>query len=70
MLSVERIVFGGGVMSSGALLAYVRAATDEYLNGYLEPLRGTERAFEYLCAPALGNRAGIAGAVLLAMNAR
>jgi fructokinase len=70
MLSVERIVFGGGVMSNGALLPHIRAATHKYLNGYLEPLRGMERAFEYLCTPALGNQAGIAGALLLAMNAR
>jgi fructokinase len=70
MLSVERVIFGGGVMSNGALLAHIRAATHAYLNGYLEPLRGSERVFEYLCAPALGNQAGIVGALLLATNAR
>lgn len=69
MLSVERVVFGGGVGSAGALLPHIRAATHTYLNGYLEPLRDPGRARDYLCTPALGDQAGIAGALLLAMDA-
>jgi fructokinase len=68
--SVERIVFGGGVMSSGALLPLVRASMLEYLNGYLAPLNDAERSANYICAPALGNDAGITGSLLLAMRAR
>lgn len=70
MLSVERVVIGGGVMARGALLPHVRAATERCLNGYLEPLRGGGRVSEYLCTPALGDHAGIAGALLLAMDAK
>lgn len=67
--SVERIVFGGGVMSSGALLPLVRAAAFAYLNGYVEPLDEAERAASYIAAPALGDDAGIVGALLLAKEA-
>ncbi len=66
---VERIVFGGGVMSSTRLLPLVRTAALEYLNGYVEPLNDPVRAASYLCAPALGHDSGIAGALLLGMRA-
>jgi fructokinase len=69
LASVERIVLGGGVMSNEALLPLVSAAMLEYLNGYLPPLVDPERASRYLCAPELGRDSGIAGAVLLAMQA-
>jgi fructokinase len=68
MHSVERIVFGGGVMSNGTLLPHVSAAALGYLNGYLEPLNDVDRAASYICAPALGNGAGITGSLLLAME--
>jgi fructokinase len=69
MLSVERIVFGGGVMSNHALLPYVQAAAFNYLNGYMQPLNEAGRAANYICTPVLGGRAGITGSLLLAMNA-
>lgn len=65
-LSAERVVFGGGVMGDGQLLPQVRAAAARYLNGYLAPLNDEQRMTEYVSAPALGARAGIAGALLLA----
>lgn len=69
LLSVERIVLGGGVMTSGDLLPLVRAAAFDYLNGYLEPLNDPLRVADYLCTPALGNDAGVVGALLLAQSA-
>jgi fructokinase len=69
MLSVERIVFGGGVMSNGALLRYIQATAFKYLNDYLMPLNNEDRAANYICAPGLGGRAGIIGSLLLAMDA-
>ncbi len=68
--SVERIVFGGGVMANPALIAHVRSWTSGYLNGYLEPLNDADRWERYICSPALGHRAGLTGSVLLAMSAR
>ncbi len=44
----------------------VREATARYLNGYLEPLRDRSRLEDYICAPALGARSGVTGALLLA----
>ncbi len=35
MLSVERVVFGGGVMADGQLTPLVHEAAARYLNGYL-----------------------------------
>jgi fructokinase len=67
--AVERIVFGGGVMSSGRLLPLVRSAALDYLNRYIEPLNDPVRAADYVCAPALGTDSGIAGALVLAMRA-
>lgn len=69
MHGVERIVVGGGVMSGGALLGLVRKAASAYSNGYVEALEDVERAAGYICAPALGSDAGIAGALLLAERA-
>jgi fructokinase len=66
MLSVQRVVFGGGVMSDGTLLPLMRAAAFRYLNGYIPALKDYDRMTEYVCAPLLGNQAGIAGALLLA----
>ena len=66
--SPECIVFGGGVMANGALLPLVSAAMHEYLNGYLPPLAGLERAAGYLRGPGLGGDSGIVGAILLAMQ--
>jgi fructokinase len=66
MFSVEKIVFGGGVLSNGALLPHIGAATFEYLNGYLQSLNEAGRAAGYICGPALGRDAGITGALLMA----
>jgi fructokinase len=69
MLSVERVVFGGGVMSDGTLLSLLRVATLRCLNGYLPALNDPNRITSYVCAPALGGQAGIAGALMLAQAA-
>jgi fructokinase len=69
MLSVERVVFGGGVMSDGTLIPLVREAMFEALNGYIPALADREAASGYVCLPALGVNSGIAGALLLAQEA-
>jgi fructokinase len=66
MLSVERIIFGGGVMANGVLLPHVRTATATSLNGYLQPLNPARVLDRYITGPKLGGRAGIVGALLLA----
>jgi len=58
VLSPPRIVLGGGVMRAAGLLARVRAETLKTLAGYV-------RAPD-LVPPALGERAGVLGALALA----
>jgi fructokinase len=66
VLSCERIVFGGGVMSSGRLLPFIRGAAARQLNGYL-PIEARAGGFErYISPAALGKLAGLTGALLLA----
>jgi fructokinase len=65
-LSPQRIVFGGGVMSGGALLPLIRSAAREYLRGYLQPINDAGALDRYICGPGLGDLAGIGGAFLLA----
>lgn len=65
-VSCERIVFGGGVMSSGRLLPFIRQAAQRQLNGYL-PVEQKTGGFERHIVPAaLGRLAGLTGAMLLA----
>lgn len=69
MVSCERIVFGGGVVSGGGLLPYIRRSTSRWLAGYL-PIEARAGGFDhYIAAPGLGDLAGTAGAFLLAMQA-
>jgi len=68
-LSPQRIVMGGGVMSQLRLLPPIRQRLRHWLAGYIdrsEILTDTDR---YVVSPALGTRAGILGALALAMDA-
>ena len=61
----ERLIFGGGVSKAPGLIEALRRRTEERLAGYvahpaLDP--GLER---YLTTPALGDDAGIRGAIEL-----
>lgn len=67
MLSSERIVLGGGVMSDGRLLPHVRVAAARRLAGYLRPDRLGDLG-DYIVSPALGDHSGIAGAFELAAD--
>jgi fructokinase len=68
MISCERIVFGGGVVSGGRLLPYIRQSAKRWLGGYL-PIEARAGGFErYISAPGLGDSSGTAGALLLAMQ--
>ena len=68
VLSPRRIVIGGGVIGQSSLLPRVRARLRDLLGGYP---RSTALADmdRYLVAPALGERAGVLGALALAEDA-
>lgn len=60
MLSLERVVLGGGVMQRSELFPKIRAWVAELLNGYIEP--------PDIVAAELGRRAGVLGAIALAAS--
>lgn len=68
-LSPQRIVMGGGVMDVPGLLPKVREKTVQYLNGYVQHPAITERIEQYIVPPALGNKAGVLGAIALGLQA-
>jgi fructokinase len=67
--SPERVIVGGGVMDRPGLLPAVRARLVELDAGYLPTPLLDERVDEYLVAPALGDDAGVLGAIALAQLA-
>jgi fructokinase len=69
VLSPERIVMGGGVMTRPGLLPLVRHAVTELMNGYLEQTAMNEGIADYITPPALGSKAGMLGAIALAETA-
>jgi fructokinase len=64
--SPHRIVVGGGVMDRPGLLPMVGSRLRELMAGYLDtPMLGA-RIDSYVVAPALGDDAGVLGAIALA----
>jgi len=68
-LSPQRIIIGGGVMAQPGLLAMVRREVVELLAGYVDAPQVTRRIDDYIVPPALGDRAGVLGAIVLAEQA-
>jgi fructokinase len=67
--SPERVIAGGGVLERPDVLAGARARLVALNAGYLQPpLIGAE-VDRYVVAPALGDRAGVLGAIALAQAA-
>jgi fructokinase len=69
VLSPQRIIMGGGVMSQAQLLPLIRRRVQELLNGYLRFPEVLNDIDNYIVPPALGARAGVLGAIALAMQA-
>ena len=69
VLSPQRIIMGGGVMSQPQLLPLVRRKLVSVLNGYVQAAQILEHTDRYVVAPALGSRAGVLGALALAQAA-
>ena len=68
MISPHRIVAGGGVLQRSAVLPEVRRRLPELLAGYLNhPLLGA-RIDKFIVPPALGDDAGVLGAIALARD--
>lgn len=67
-LSPERIILGGGVMKQRQLFPLIRAQVKAVLNGYLQSPAIDEGMDRYIVPPALGDRAGVLGAIALAQQ--
>ena len=68
ILSPQRILFGGGVMSQTQLFPRIRRRLAERLNGYVRTPAILEDIDHYVAPPLLGARAGVLGAIALAAN--
>jgi fructokinase len=68
-VSPERIVMGGGVMSSGQLFPVIRQSVLELLNNYVRAPQLLGEIDDYIVPPWLGAHAGVLGALALARRA-
>ena len=66
VLSPQRIIVGGGVMKEPSLLPRVRRRVVELAAGYFDVAELADGIDEYIVPPALGDRAGVVGALELA----
>ena len=64
--SPQRVILGGGVMKQPSLLPLVRTRVRELIGGYIVAPELAEGLDEYIVGPALGDRAGVLGAIELA----
>jgi fructokinase len=69
LLSPQRVVLGGGVMSQPQLLPMIRQRLQSLLNGYVRSPVVLDRIHEYVVPPGLGSRSGVLGALALARAA-
>lgn len=67
-LSPQKIILGGGVMQQFHLFPLIRKKVQQSLNGYVQSPWIFDRMDEYIVAPALGSRAGVLGAIALALQ--
>jgi fructokinase len=65
-ISPQRIILGGGIMQQTALFHMVRRNVQQLLNGYVQVPAILEQIDQYIVPAALGNRAGVLGAIALA----
>ena len=69
ILSPKRIVMGGGVMKQKQMVPFIQKKVQELLNGYVAVPEILDHIDEYIVPPALGDNAGITGALMLAKRA-
>ncbi len=65
-LSPRKVILGGGVMHREFLFPLIRREVRQLLNGYVDHPVILEHIDDYIVPPALGNNAGVLGAIALA----
>ena len=68
-LSPQRIIMGGGVMQMPQLFPLVRQEVQTLLNGYIQAPEILNHIAGYIVPPTLGGKAGVLGAIALALSA-
>lgn len=66
--SPKRVVLGGGVPQHFGLIEMVRTYVQQQINGYVRSPKVLENIDQLIVSPALGNRAGVMGAIALAIS--
>jgi fructokinase len=66
-LSPQRIILGGGVMERQTLFPLIHRDVQALLNGYVQAVQLLGHVDRYVVPPAFGARAGMLGALALAM---
>lgn len=69
-ISPQRIILGGGIMKRVFLFPMIRKRVQNLLNGYLHHPEILERIDAYIVPPGLEDKAGVLGAVGLALTNR
>ena len=69
ILSPQRIILGGGVMSQPHLFPLIRREVMALLNGYIQAPVVLQHIDSYIVPPGLGNQVGVLGALALAEQA-
>lgn len=67
MVSPQRVVLGGGVMSNLELFPPIRGRVQELLNGFIAVPELGAAVDQYIVPPALGGDAGVLGAIAMAI---
>jgi fructokinase len=65
-LSPNRVILGGGVMHQRHLFLLIQEQVRRLFNGYIQLPLVLEKIHQYIIPPALGDRAGVLGAIALA----
>ena len=68
ILSPQRIILGGGVMQRSFLFPMIRKNVKKSMNGYVRSEMILSRMDEFIIPPRLGSRAGVLGALALAIS--
>jgi fructokinase len=66
--SPRRIILGGGVPQHIGLIDKVRKNVQKQINGYVKSPQVLENIDRLIVPPALGNQAGVMGAIALAIT--
>jgi fructokinase len=66
----QRIIMGGGILHQEHLFPRVRHAVQQVLNNYLQVPELHAQLDDYIVPPALGDQAGVLGAIALAHTVR